>query len=35
VGAAPDEEVKVLTPRSIVGAIRKGFEPQVAQKRSK
>ncbi len=29
-GAAPDEEVDVLTPRSIVGAIRAGFVPQVA-----
>jgi hypothetical protein len=30
VDAAPDEEVDVLTPRSIVGAIRAGFVPQVA-----
>ena len=30
VRAAPDEEVDVLTPRSIVGAIREGFAPQVA-----
>lgn len=30
VKAAPGEHVKVLTPRSIVGAIRAGFVPQVA-----
>jgi len=30
VRAAPDEGVDVLTPRSIVGAIREGFVPQVA-----
>ncbi len=30
VDAAPDEEVIVLTPRSVVGAIRAGFVPQVA-----
>ena len=30
VGAAPDQNVVVLTPRSIVGAIRAGFVPQVA-----
>lgn len=29
VKAAPDEEVDVLTPRSIVGAMRAGFVPQV------
>jgi len=33
VDAAPDEEVDVLTPRSIVGAIREGFVPQVAEGR--
>jgi hypothetical protein len=32
VSLAPDEEVNVLTPRSIVGAIRAGFVPQVAEK---
>jgi hypothetical protein len=32
VDAAPDEEVDVLTPRSVVGAIRAGFMPQVAEK---
>jgi hypothetical protein len=30
VDAAPDEKVNVLTPRSVVGAIRAGFVPQVA-----
>ena len=30
VNAVPDGEVDVLTPRSIVGAIRAGFVPQVA-----
>jgi hypothetical protein len=30
VNAAPDEQVDVLTPRSIVGAIGAGFVPQVA-----
>jgi hypothetical protein len=30
VAVAPETEVDVLTPRSIVGAIRAGFEPQVA-----
>jgi hypothetical protein len=32
VDAVPDEEVDVLTPRSIVGAIQAGFVPQVAEK---
>lgn len=32
VDVMPDEEVNVLTPRSIVGAIRAGFVPQVAEK---
>ncbi len=30
VDAAPEEEVKVLTPRSVVGALRAGFVPEVA-----
>ena len=30
VDIAPDAKVAVLTPRSIVGAIRAGFAPQVA-----
>ena len=32
VDTAPEEEVSVLTPRSVVGAIRAGFVPQVAEK---
>jgi hypothetical protein len=35
VDVAPDEVVVVLTPRSIVGAIRAGFAPQVALRRVK
>ena len=31
VDVAPAEEVDVLTPRSIVGAIREGFVPQIAE----